>query len=76
MRPVEAGQEDGGQVLITKGLYAGERVIVDGQLKVQPGSKVQLVDENGSRCRPAAVGTPSMAIPQGLAEGAKTPAIR
>ncbi len=44
-RLVETGQEDGGQVLVTKGLSAGERVVVDGQMRLQPQSLVQPVDE-------------------------------
>jgi multidrug efflux system membrane fusion protein len=34
-RPVETGQEDRGQILVTKGLNAGERVVIDGQLRLQ-----------------------------------------
>jgi len=44
MRSVETGQERDGQVLVTKGLNAGERVVVDGQLRLAPGSKVQFAD--------------------------------
>jgi multidrug efflux system membrane fusion protein len=45
VRPVETGQEDRGQVLVTKGLTAGERVVVDGQLRLQSGSAVQATDD-------------------------------
>jgi multidrug efflux system membrane fusion protein len=45
VRPVETGQEDRGQTLVTKGLNAGERVVVDGQLRLQPGALVQATDE-------------------------------
>ena len=44
-RPVVTGPEDRGQVLITKGLNAGERVVVDGQLRLQPGSSVQATED-------------------------------
>lgn len=39
-RPVEIGTEDRGQVLIIKGLSTGENVVLDGQLRLQPGAKV------------------------------------
>jgi len=42
---VEPGQEDRGQTLVTKGLNSGERVVVDGQLRLQPGASVQATDE-------------------------------
>lgn len=45
MRPVETGQDDRGQVLVTKGLNAGERVVVDGQLRLQPGTMVQATED-------------------------------
>jgi membrane fusion protein, multidrug efflux system len=45
VRQVETGQEDRGQTLVTKGLNAGERVVVDGQLRLQPGAFVQATDE-------------------------------
>jgi membrane fusion protein, multidrug efflux system len=40
MRSIEAGQDYRGQLLVTKGLTAGERVVVDGQLRLEPGTKV------------------------------------
>jgi multidrug efflux system membrane fusion protein len=54
MRPVETGQEDRGEVLVTKGLNAGERVVVDGQLRLQPGAAVQATDEKTASVDPAA----------------------
>jgi multidrug efflux system membrane fusion protein len=45
VRPVETGQNDRGQVLVTKGLSAGERVVVDGQLRLQPGTPVQATED-------------------------------
>jgi multidrug efflux system membrane fusion protein len=41
MAPVKVGQIDQGQALIESGLAAGQRVVVDGQYKLQPGSKVK-----------------------------------
>jgi multidrug efflux system membrane fusion protein len=55
MRPVETGQDDRGQVLVTKGLSAGERVVVDGQLRLQPGTLVQATeDKTAAAYTPAA----------------------
>jgi len=39
-RPVELGTVNGGMQVIRKGVAAGERVVVDGLLKVRPGEKV------------------------------------
>ena len=41
MRPIKVGQIDGGEALIEEGLKAGETVVVDGQYKLQDGSKVK-----------------------------------
>jgi membrane fusion protein (multidrug efflux system) len=40
-RPVTAGARVGGSWVIEKGLEAGDRVIVEGQLKVRPGAVVK-----------------------------------
>ena len=45
MRYVDIGPEDHGQILVTKGLSAGERVVIDGQLRLQPGARVQATEE-------------------------------
>jgi membrane fusion protein, multidrug efflux system len=42
MRPVTVNQIDNGLALIDEGLQEGEQVVVDGQYKLQPGSKVIL----------------------------------
>jgi membrane fusion protein (multidrug efflux system) len=42
VRPVETGEWTGGDVVVTKGLTAGEQVIVDGVLKLGPGAPVQV----------------------------------
>ncbi|HVY71891.1 MAG TPA: efflux RND transporter periplasmic adaptor subunit, partial [Verrucomicrobiae bacterium] len=42
IRPVKVGQIDQGEALIESGLTPGEKVVVDGQYKLQPGSKVKL----------------------------------
>lgn len=42
MRPVEVGEWNGGDVVIAKGLAAGEQVVVDGVLKLGPGAPLQV----------------------------------
>jgi multidrug efflux system membrane fusion protein len=40
MRSVQVGQIEAGKALIDSGLHVGERVVVDGQYKLQPGVRV------------------------------------
>ena len=42
MRAIKVAQTEGNEVLIEDGLQAGEQVVVDGQSKLQPGSRVEL----------------------------------
>jgi multidrug efflux system membrane fusion protein len=39
-RPVTAGQRVGEEMVVTKGLAAGETVVTEGQLRLEPGSRV------------------------------------
>jgi multidrug efflux system membrane fusion protein len=41
-RPVTAGGEMDGQTVVSRGLEAGETVIIDGQLRIVPGAKVEV----------------------------------
>jgi multidrug efflux system membrane fusion protein len=41
-RPVVVDRSSDGQAVITKGLTPGEQVVTDGQLRLVPGSKVEL----------------------------------
>jgi multidrug efflux system membrane fusion protein len=41
MRPIQVAQIDNGEALIDSGLDAGETIVVDGQYKLQDGSKVR-----------------------------------
>ena len=43
MRPVQMGRSLGNNVIVTQGLAEGERVVVEGVLKVQPGIQVSAV---------------------------------
>jgi multidrug efflux system membrane fusion protein len=51
LRPVTAGVRSGGYTVITAGIAAGDRVVVDGQLRLAPGMKVDV--SNGGRPGPA-----------------------
>ena len=41
MQPVKVAQIENGEALIDEGLHAGQEVVVDGQYRLQPGSKVK-----------------------------------
>jgi multidrug efflux system membrane fusion protein len=47
IRPVKVGQIEDGQAMIDSGLEPGERVVVDGQYRLQPGSLVVEGGKNG-----------------------------
>ena len=51
LRPVSLGQRQGSDVVITKGLAPGERVVLAGQLMVHPGAKVR-IDTGGAGSTP------------------------
>jgi multidrug efflux system membrane fusion protein len=58
MRVIEPGQDYAGQTLVTRGLSANERVVVDGQMRLQTGSKVDAQPQDkpvqtGSNAAPA-----------------------
>ena len=72
LRQLEVGQDEGGQTLITKGLNAGEHVVLDGQLRLQPGAKVQVAPPAGAR--QGAMGMKD--TNGGVAQDAAGPAIR
>lgn len=42
LRPVQLGQRQGSQVVVTGGIAANERVVVTGQMLVRPGAKVRV----------------------------------
>ncbi len=47
MRAIKVAQDEDGQSLIDDGLKAGENVVVDGQYKLQAGSKVAVSNNQG-----------------------------
>jgi multidrug efflux system membrane fusion protein len=46
-RPVVAGESVGGETVIDNGVRAGERVVTDGQLRLVPGTRVEIKAEVG-----------------------------
>jgi multidrug efflux pump subunit AcrA (membrane-fusion protein) len=50
---VTVGQRHGDLVVVSQGLKEGERVVINGQLGVTPGGKVQIT-ASGSKKDPAA----------------------
>ena len=53
MRPVKVGQIEKGEALVEEGLKPGERVVVDGQYKLQKGSRIRTSDSPGGGARPS-----------------------
>lgn len=49
LRAVETSAADRGQVVVTSGLQAGDRVIVLGQHRVSDGDRVMLVEDSGAQ---------------------------
>jgi multidrug efflux system membrane fusion protein len=47
-RPVTPGETDNGVTIISKGIEAGEKVVTDGQLRLAPGSRVEVKAGPGS----------------------------
>ncbi len=59
MRQIEPGQDYRGQLLVARGLSANERVVVDGQLRLQSGSKVSVAPQDGSAMQTGSAGAPA-----------------
>jgi membrane fusion protein (multidrug efflux system) len=61
LRPVVLGRAFGEQTIITEGLNGGERVVVEGVLKVKPGATVKVVNpaKPGTRTAEASPGGPA-----------------
>jgi membrane fusion protein (multidrug efflux system) len=55
-RPVVVGDWAGGEWIVASGLKAGEKVIVDGLMKVFPGAVVQVGDPNAPSPQPSPKG--------------------
>ncbi|MBP2228609.1 multidrug efflux system membrane fusion protein [Azospirillum agricola] len=61
-RPIKVGHIEENRAIVESGLTPGERVVVDGQYRLQPGSRVRIVDP--AAAQPMA-GAPSAAAPAG-----------
>jgi multidrug efflux system membrane fusion protein len=48
-RPVVLGRTLDGETVVEKGLQSGERVVIDGQLRLIPGSKVEIKTASGNK---------------------------
>jgi multidrug efflux system membrane fusion protein len=53
VRPIKVDQIEQGLALVTDGLAPGEQVVVDGQYKLQAGSKVKLPDPGPKPVKPS-----------------------
>jgi multidrug efflux pump subunit AcrA (membrane-fusion protein) len=49
MRPVKLGQRQGDLIVLESGVKAGEQVITDGQMMVQPGGPVKVLPPQATR---------------------------
>jgi multidrug efflux system membrane fusion protein len=62
MAPVQVEQIENNEALVSSGLQAGQRVVVDGQYKLQQGSKVRSADGNRNERQASAAETSTPAI--------------
>jgi membrane fusion protein (multidrug efflux system) len=53
LRPIEIAQAVGPDWLVTKGLKPGDKVIIEGLQRIQPGAKVRPVPAGSPPSRPA-----------------------
>ncbi len=58
LRPVEVGDEVNGDVVVEKGVSAGETVVVDGQLRLAPGAMVRTLPAQAAALPQSASGEP------------------
>jgi membrane fusion protein (multidrug efflux system) len=67
-KPVQVGDWLEQDWIVESGLAAGDRVVVDGAVKVQPGAQVQIVDPNAPAPSPASPASPEAAQAQAAPE--------
>ena len=58
-KPIQVAEWVGDEWVVTSGLAAGEKIIVDGLMKVFPGAPVQVGPPQGGPATPAPAGAPS-----------------
>lgn len=49
VRSIKVGRVEDGQALVDSGLHSGERIVVDGQFRLQPGSRVRVIESGSKR---------------------------
>jgi len=52
LRSLKVARIEGGLALLESGLQPGERIVLDGQFRLQPGSKVRVVEPGGKKSSP------------------------
>lgn len=72
-REVEIGDWQGDGLFINQGLLPGERIVVDGAIRLSPGAIVKVIDTPTPLAAPA--GVPSGAAPRTEPAGASGPAV-
>src|SRR5947209_8087171 len=55
-RPIELGDWTGDAWVVTKGVQAGDRVIIDGLMRLGPGAPVRVAEAGAAQGKPAAQG--------------------
>ncbi|WP_377811808.1 efflux RND transporter periplasmic adaptor subunit (plasmid) [Azospirillum sp. A29] len=66
-RPIKVARQEETKAIVEEGLTPGERVVVDGQYRLQPGSKIRIVEPIASA---APAGTAPVATPEAAPTGA------
>lgn len=54
--PITVGRRIGDQVIVARGLKAGDVVVTEGQLRVRPGADLRVVDKAAAPAKPASGG--------------------
>lgn len=65
IRPVVSGSSIDGLTVIEQGLKTGEQIVIDGQMRVIPGSKVEVVRPEKPVLKPAVPAAPEKSDPPG-----------
>lgn len=56
VRPVAIERQAGSETIVTQGLRPGERVVIDGQMRLAPGARVEVKNATGQAAAPATEG--------------------
>ncbi|KAA0573224.1 efflux RND transporter periplasmic adaptor subunit [Azospirillum sp. Sh1] len=63
-RPIKVARQEETKAIIDEGLTPGERVVVDGQYRLQPGSKIRIVEPIASAAPVGAAPAPATPAPE------------